>query len=1131
MRKFSKIMIFLVLITLVLGSFSFAKTIPNAQADASGRVSNLKAVTGQETGFWNGDKCYIILYWQPPSADGSYVYKVTNQNSDLQTNISETYSKKLHKTCGNTYTFNVHTMLQSSGNYDQDVGVVEITKQMKAESFSGTASGGNYAPTKFKVYKSYQEDGCPSLLFKWDWPEEKSNLDHYNIRHGQTVMKQNIESTTFEYTADKGNGWSNLPGSFSVDSMYEGGSFGSGVKKGSSTATVTGSVCVNLNTNATGGTGGGTGGTGGTSGTGGSGGTGTATGASGTGGTSGTGGSGGSGSGSGPASSSGKCEKAGWLKTVFDPLGTSIQYMQCAVLAGIDDAMGWVIKYMDEVLQVSSAKDGSHRGWGDNLAFWKVNRAHASLSSALNPDLNVASTWGTNSKATFVIKIWDTLRAFINFFVIFIIIFMAFANIFRINIDKYAVKKALPGLVLGILLANFSGFICREILDISELLQKFVTGGHAPATIVLGALKVFAVPTLLTIIGGIALGAGAILPFVFILVLIFGIALLLAGLIILFALTLRVGIIFALYAISPLAFLCLGSPLTTKMFQKWWNEFINWAFVPVAMYFVLSLAMQAGDALGSYAIIRMVMVLALIWTAVFMPFKLKGWLGGAVAGFAMGSLLKPAGKYGLAAGKGLAGNTIDNSSLKKMSTGATARGLANRFQGRGRIGNYIGGGLDKYAKSLDKISWADVLTGRAKRSYQKEKKRFEGEREELSGAGAAALANVVRTRNPDSAGSAYRVAWSQAIKRAAARTPGYNKTATTNEIAVNGEDMSDATFADYLGNRFLKNASHDDNDWMQSVLDDDIRSRTGATPQERAAALKRRDGFLHRHNFGKNDTGMTDFLNEVKNNGGLTTIQTSAMLTRRATRLQQGLDAYGQDPSRASSPEDTELVNIAVEEVANAATSNAQNRQMSHTNAIGIDQTTGQPRIAGALEQAQASLADKNKLYSQGGARGESRLDQVNVEIEMTDAAGKVTTDRMQAVDTRQKIIDGEAGLTNVVILQVAQDADMASKQETEQWAQAHPLTREIKGQIIARKIILNEGNEVHLHDGTPLAIDTNSKGKYRQNVAAAVNDPAKKEFRADLLANGVIVPDPARTGQYLWGGVVNGWDLGNGQV
>lgn len=289
----------------------------------------------------------------------------------------------------------------------------------------------------------------------------------------------------------------------------------------------------------------------------------------------------------------GVCDKSFIEKVagVFSPLKNAIQYMQCIILTGIQGGVDLIMKYMTEVLDYSKIDQQPIR----SLAIWKVDQAHASLSSNLNPKLT------PHGPLEYITKVWDTLRVFINFFLAFMIIFISFANIFHIDINKYAVKKTLPGLILGVILANFSALICRGILDVAQVLISFVTGGNNLNLIYGQAVDALA----LTAIAGLVLGTAVIgvvtiftgglgiAPFIILGLLLF-VGAFVPLLIMLVSLVFRTGIIIVLFGISPLAFLCLGSPLTSKWFTKWWEEYVKWAFLPVVMFFLVWLAAQVA---------------------------------------------------------------------------------------------------------------------------------------------------------------------------------------------------------------------------------------------------------------------------------------------------------------------------------------------------------------------------------------------------------------------------------------------------------------------------------------------------------------------------------------------------------
>lgn len=636
------------LVLVCFGIFSFGSLL-TTQTDAAeskddhAPVTNINAISGYNS----TDKkpsCFVTLTWTSPTekaALGSSSLLDTNNINKAFLKISRgssvlsgakylklTTQKYVDSQVGcqnNTLTYHIMTYMDSGG---EETKLTDTTKTIKisGQSYNSSDDSTNYTPRNLKATKvrnTTNNPGCMNIKLTWDKPKSAAGLQGYSFYHGNTKMfdtsDHTLTSVLLVYGASSG-GFKD-GGVFGVQADFG----GSGLSTIDSKATVhvDGPFC-SVSTTAPGTTTGpstssGTGGTGTPAG---GSGTGTGTGAgSGTG----TGGSSGGGSSDEPKS---QCDTGGFWGTITDPMGKAVQYALCLILESLENTFNRVVEWLESICEISYTDT-------NKLAIWRVDRAHASLSSSLDQ----SSDWSQNIlKPTWVIKIWDTLRTFINIFLVFMIIFIAICNIFHININQYAVKKALPGLLLGIMLSNFSGLICRGLLDISELLQTWLTRGHL-VDLFMASIANISLRVILPLFGIPAI-TGVMSAFAVILIAIILLAVIIGLLIILFALTIRIGIIYILYAVSPLAFMALGSPMTSSWFKKWWTEYINWAFFPVAMYFILNLVGEMNNvwdwnmvtqaATPRLHIISIILSIGLIWTAALIPWKLKSMFSGAM---------------------------------------------------------------------------------------------------------------------------------------------------------------------------------------------------------------------------------------------------------------------------------------------------------------------------------------------------------------------------------------------------------------------------------------------------------------------------------------------------------------------
>ena len=181
-------------------------------------------------------------------------------------------------------------------------------------------------------------------------------------------------------------------------------------------------------------------------------------------------------------------------------------------------------------------------------------------------------------------NVWTQVRNIINVVIIAVLIFIAFANILRINLNNYAVKKFLPALVFGVILANFSYFICIVCVDLANVaMSLLMNGASGAANDCVGSGKV-------GVAGAFDFSSAKVDPnnmgrsFVYIIFEIIG-AVFVYILSILFFV--RNYIIYFLVSLSPLAFMATVLPETKSVFKQWMSMFMKWTFMPIVSLFWL----------------------------------------------------------------------------------------------------------------------------------------------------------------------------------------------------------------------------------------------------------------------------------------------------------------------------------------------------------------------------------------------------------------------------------------------------------------------------------------------------------------------------------------------------------------
>lgn len=318
--------------------------------------------------------------------------------------------------------------------------------------------------------------------------------------------------------------------------------------------------------------------------------------------------------------------------------------------------------------------------------------------------------WSAVTQYAGVIPVWRVVLSLVDIVVVVGLLVAAFANIFNflpIKLDNYQVKQILPGLIIGIVLANLSYFIMQLLFESSSIISQMIgvileprLGGdlgdsYANVYItrmltneLLGSL--FSLPTDWRSWGGAAVvGAGpvaaavAFASFASILtglgvflavVLLIG---LLGPLIILvliyLLLYIRVFVLIALFMIAPAAFFSLGFPPLKGFWQKWWNTLWRWLMMGPLVYLVLGLATlflyttNVADgyrSVMSYLLINGI-AMGLLYLALRIPFM---W--GDLKIFGLGNAMEKWQKYGTKGAKAVIDPAAKSLAGAKSAIGA-----------------------------------------------------------------------------------------------------------------------------------------------------------------------------------------------------------------------------------------------------------------------------------------------------------------------------------------------------------------------------------------------------------------------------------------------------------------------------
>lgn len=241
---------------------------------------------------------------------------------------------------------------------------------------------------------------------------------------------------------------------------------------------------------------------------------------------------------------------------------------------------------------------------------------------------------------------WKVVLALANLGLVVILIFIAIVNILRIQYDTYAIKKALPVLIIGIILANFSLLIVRMFVDFANILTNLFTHGCTPgefAANMITATDVGGPKAAEAFAGTGGMGIGTLLIWF-----LFALFVMVAFLILGFLFYIRYAVVIILAIVAPLAFVAMAFPPTQGFFKQWWGWLMKFIFMKPISFFLLYLAGKileagTGSQSGMTHLTLWFIVAFLVYLALIIPFK----LGGAVMG-AWGGV----GKWATGTGKG-----------------------------------------------------------------------------------------------------------------------------------------------------------------------------------------------------------------------------------------------------------------------------------------------------------------------------------------------------------------------------------------------------------------------------------------------------------------------------------------------
>ncbi|KKQ90431.1 MAG: hypothetical protein UT11_C0006G0010 [Berkelbacteria bacterium GW2011_GWA2_38_9] len=312
-------------------------------------------------------------------------------------------------------------------------------------------------------------------------------------------------------------------------------------------------------------------------------------------------------------------------------------------------------------------------------------------------------------------NVWTALLDFSNVVALIFFLGIAFANLLRIQISVYGIKKILPSLIVGIILANFSLLICQLLLDLSGAAAGLFEEGRGFIGYWLSDAKTFGATTddnfVREIISSLLKFAAAIMTMV---------------LAVMFVL--RNYILMFLVVFSPIAFLSMSVPASKAIWTRWWKAFSQWTFMlPVAMFWLwvganffqftdqfnsTEVAFFTGISFAGY-----VFGMICVYLAMTTPFRMAGELQ-SIAKKVQSAALTATGVY---AGTRLAQNAVkvgkeygEIAALKATPLGMLRRAGKSAAEMRGAIKSSAEAGTlghSDFGKTVAKytgINWLDA---------------------------------------------------------------------------------------------------------------------------------------------------------------------------------------------------------------------------------------------------------------------------------------------------------------------------------------------------------------------------------------------------------------------------------------
>lgn len=311
----------------------------------------------------------------------------------------------------------------------------------------------------------------------------------------------------------------------------------------------------------------------------------------------------------------------------------AIASVLCAFLRAMGGIGEWLINTLGIKTVINAYLPANPRLDQQSLtAFMAVSSVHAATptptpSISAYPTPNKSSIKeALNGNPPWVLKSWKIILGLADVFIVIVLLFLAITNILHIQYDTYALKKSLPTLILGIILANFSIFITKMFVDATNALTGTFTGGDA------GEMIKNLINAIIPNSGQPSFIASTPDLFSLILAILFSFVAIVAFLILGFLFYVRYAVILTLTVAAPLAFVLMAFPPTQGLFKQWWGWYAKFIFMKPISLFLLWLAWMVLDASGGRGITVWAVAVFLVYAAIIVPFKMGGAVMGAWGG-------------------------------------------------------------------------------------------------------------------------------------------------------------------------------------------------------------------------------------------------------------------------------------------------------------------------------------------------------------------------------------------------------------------------------------------------------------------------------------------------------------------